>query len=98
MLCVADVAHSRGGDLLGVGGQHIARVTSEDNIDHLAHKAPVEFDEVVGHLFEKEHLFAVVAEEDIAYHLLAVVVLRGDDVCGAGVPQDATMFGSGSEP
>ena len=29
--------------------------------------------------------FAVVAEEDIAYHLLAVVVLRGDDVCGAGV-------------
>ena len=85
---VARVAQGGDFELVDERGEHVNRVAREQDIVGVYEKVAAYFDEVMGHLFHKEHGAITRAEDDIANDVFAIAFHVGHDfVC-------ARMFGS----
>ena len=85
---VARVAQGGDFELVDERGQHVNRVAREQDIVGVCKKVAADFDEVMSHLFHKEHGAITWAEDDIANDVFAMAFHVGHDfVC-------ARVFGS----
>ena len=82
---VARVAQSGDFELVDERGQHVNGVAREQDIVGVYKKVAADLDEVMGHLFHKEHGAITGAEDDIAYDAFAMAFHGGYDFACARV-------------
>ena len=85
---VARVAQGRDFELVDERGEHVNGIAREQDIVGVYEKVAADFDEVVSHLFHKEHGAITWAEDDIANDVFAIAFHGGHDfvcarVCGS---------------
>ena len=83
------VDESRLGELIDERGQNFFRVADEKHVDRLAKERRVQPAQVMRHLLEEEHWTIARAQDDPLDHLLAVVLLSGQDGVAAGMSHAA---------
>ena len=95
---VARVAQGRDFELVDERGQHVNGVSRKQDIVGVYEKVAVDFHEVMGHLFHKEHGAITWAEDDVANDGFAIAFHGGHDfvcarVCGIRHAQIVTVEG-----
>ena len=79
---VARVAQGRDFELVDERGEHVNGVAREQDIVGVYEKVAADFDEVMSHLFHKEHGAITGTENDIANDVFAIAFHVGHDfVC-----------------
>ena len=63
-------------------GEHLFRVTDEEDIDGLLEESEIYLDEMVRHLFHEQHRFVAGTEDDITDHCRCVCCHRCKDFSG----------------
>lgn len=85
MVRVPDIAQGRHFDHRAVAGEHIPRITCEEDVARVVEKAPIQIVEVMRHVFEEHDWGGMIRQHQITHDLFPVVFHFRDDLIRAGV-------------